>query len=80
MGSYARRKPVMLAAKLRELRTSSGLSQAELCNKLNDPQYPLYEADISNFELGKREPSLIVLLGCGRLANVILDILVDDEN
>jgi transcriptional regulator with XRE-family HTH domain len=34
---------------------------------------------ISDYELGTREPSLIILLQYARAANVIADVLIDDE-
>jgi hypothetical protein len=34
---------------------------------------------ISDFELGKREPNLIVLLAYSRLSNIPLNNIVDDE-
>ncbi len=34
---------------------------------------------ISAYELGKREPPLVVLLAYARAANVIADALIDDE-
>jgi transcriptional regulator with XRE-family HTH domain len=34
---------------------------------------------VSEFETGKREPSLIVLLRYARLANVCVDTLIDDD-
>jgi transcriptional regulator with XRE-family HTH domain len=37
-------------------------------------------SQISEYETGKREPSLIMLLQYARLANVYIDVLVDDES
>jgi transcriptional regulator with XRE-family HTH domain len=37
-------------------------------------------SQISEYETGKREPSLITLLEYARLANVYLDVLVDDKS
>jgi transcriptional regulator with XRE-family HTH domain len=34
---------------------------------------------ISEFERGKREPSLLFLLAVARLANIPMELLVDDE-
>ncbi|MDQ3803982.1 MAG: helix-turn-helix domain-containing protein [Acidobacteriota bacterium] len=34
---------------------------------------------VSKFELGEREPSLLVLLRYARLAGVSIDVLADDE-
>jgi transcriptional regulator with XRE-family HTH domain len=34
---------------------------------------------ISEYELGKREPLLLVLLAYARVANISTDVLIDDE-
>ena len=39
----------------------------------------LDRADVSDFERGRRDPDLLTLLSYCRLANVYLDVLVDDE-
>jgi transcriptional regulator with XRE-family HTH domain len=39
----------------------------------------LTSASISAYELGQREPPLVVLLEYARLANVYLDALADDD-
>jgi hypothetical protein len=39
----------------------------------------LLREEISDFERGKRVPSLPVLLAYGRVANVYVDVLIDDE-
>jgi hypothetical protein len=39
----------------------------------------LDRADISDFERGRRDPDLLTLLSYSRLANVYLDLLVDDD-
>jgi hypothetical protein len=39
----------------------------------------LDRADVSDFERGRRDPGLLTLLSYGRLANVYLDVLVDDK-
>jgi hypothetical protein len=38
----------------------------------------LGRAEVSEFERGRRDPDLLTLLSYGRLANVYLDVLVDD--
>jgi transcriptional regulator with XRE-family HTH domain len=39
----------------------------------------VYRSHISEFENGKREPSLLVLLQCARAAGVPVDVLIDDD-
>jgi transcriptional regulator with XRE-family HTH domain len=68
-----------LQTPLRYIRTQLGVSQSELIEKLQSEDYPIYKGDISNFELGKSEPPLVILLRYARLVNIILDDLVDDE-
>ncbi len=78
MGRATREKPARLAEKLVQIRNAFGLSQAELLNRLGLTE-KLNRDDISKYERGVREPSLIVLLKYARLAGVIMDVLVDDE-
>jgi transcriptional regulator with XRE-family HTH domain len=79
MGRSRRKKPDRLPEKLLTIRKELGLSQSELVTRLESSDYPLYKGDVSNFELGKSEPPLVILLRYARLANVILDTLADDE-
>lgn len=78
MGKYPRRKQERLAEKLLQIRTALGLSQNELLKSIGAEE-DLYRTNISNYELGEREPPLYVLLGYARLAGVCLDVIVDDE-
>ncbi|MFL6283269.1 MAG: helix-turn-helix domain-containing protein [Pyrinomonadaceae bacterium] len=78
MGRKARDKPERLAEKLRAIREAFGLSQGELVKRLDAGE--LIDAKhVSKFELGEREPSLLVLLRYARLARVSIDVLADDE-
>jgi transcriptional regulator with XRE-family HTH domain len=74
----ARPKPERLAEKLRQARLSLGLSQTELLRQL-DAEDLLAYSQISEFETGRREPSLLVLLRYARLAGVPTEVLIDDE-
>jgi transcriptional regulator with XRE-family HTH domain len=78
MGTGPRVKPERLAEKLRRVREALGLSQAEMWRRLGVEQLIVVK-QISAYELGKREPPLIVLLAYARAANVIADVLIDDE-
>jgi transcriptional regulator with XRE-family HTH domain len=67
-----------LAEKLVQIRTALGLSQSEILSRMGLTER-LNRDDISKYERGVREPSLIVLLRYARVAGVCLDSLVDDE-
>jgi transcriptional regulator with XRE-family HTH domain len=78
MGRKARERPERLAAKLLQIRNSLGISQSEMLRRLGLEDTISYKK-ISEFELGNREPTLLMLLEYARLANVIADVLIDDE-
>lgn len=78
MGRHPRRKQKRLAEKLQQIRLSLGLSQNEMLRRLGAEE-DLYRTNISNYELGDREPPLYILLSYARIAGVCLDTLVDDE-
>ncbi len=75
---HARRRPKRLAEKLRQVRTNLGLSQTELHGRLGVEEDIPYTR-ISDYELDKNEPSLIVLLEYARIAGVHLEEIVDDR-
>lgn len=79
MGRGKRVMPKRLGEKLCKIRESLGLTLEGFIDRLDCPEIPLYPASISMYESGKREPPLLVLLQYARLANVIVDILIDDE-
>lgn len=70
-----------LAAKLREIRVSLGLTQHEMVQILKNqkPRLTVYPGNISRFEQGLREPPLLVLLAYARVARTTIDVLVDDD-
>ncbi len=78
MGRASIERPKHLAAKLRQIRESIGLSQNQLIDRLGLDDR-LTQAEISAFELGKRVPPLVLLLRYARLRNVHVDDLIDDE-
>lgn len=75
---YSRPKPERLAEKLLAIRTALGISQPEMHKRLGVEHLIEYHI-ISRYELGKREPPLMVLLEYARLANVWVDVLIDDN-
>lgn len=75
---YARPKPERLAEKLRQIRVTLGLSQPEMLKRLGVEELIAYHR-ISEYESGKREPLLMVLLQYARVAGVHAEALIDDE-
>lgn len=78
MGQRRRFRPANLAKKLRQIRRVLGLSQSELLRRL-DAEELMHYGRISDYELGKREPSLWILLAYARVAGIHLEDLVDDS-
>ena len=76
MARGARLKPERLAEKLIQVRTALGLSQNELIRELD---VDLTQNRISEYETGKGEPPLPVLLKYARAAGVCVERLIDDE-
>lgn len=79
MGS-SRQQPKKLAAKLRQIRLALGVTQQQMVEKLKTERRSLrvYPGNISRFEQGLREPTLLVLLAYAKTAGVTIDVLVDD--
>lgn len=71
--------PKNLAKKLGQIRLKLGLSQTQLVEALNYKESPLRAAQISQFETGRREPPLMLLLAYAKLAGVSTDVLIDDK-
>jgi transcriptional regulator with XRE-family HTH domain len=78
MGTRARHKQERLAEKLLQIRAALGLSQNEMIRRLGVEEIIKQNA-ISEYELGKREPPLWILLQYARAVNVSTDVLIDDE-
>ncbi len=77
MGHSARQKPQRLAEKLLQIRVSLNLSQTDLLRKLGLEDAYFYTI-ISKNELGLREPTLLELLGYAQIANIYVEVLIDD--
>ncbi|MDQ3818167.1 MAG: helix-turn-helix domain-containing protein [Acidobacteriota bacterium] len=67
-----------MAQKLRHVRTVMGLSQNEMIGRLGLTG-KLMREEVSDFERNRRIPSLDVILGYARAANVTVEALIDDE-
>jgi transcriptional regulator with XRE-family HTH domain len=78
VGRGTRHTPARLAEKLRAIRLALGLSQTEMLYRLGVQDIVTYHR-ISEYELGKREPLLIILLEYARVANISTDVLIDDK-
>lgn len=73
----ARLESKRLAEKLLQIREALGLSQSEMLRRLGFEDVLVYNR-ISDYELGKREPPLPILLGYARLVGISTDVLIDD--
>jgi transcriptional regulator with XRE-family HTH domain len=78
MGRRERKKPKRLAEKLRQIRAGLGLSQTAMVRSLGF-EGELTKSEISDFEHGKYEPNLLVLLGYSEVAQVPLETLIKDD-
>jgi transcriptional regulator with XRE-family HTH domain len=78
MKTVSRTKSARLAEKLRQVRLGLGLSQNEMLERLGFSDV-LFRSNISQYEHGRREPPLPVLLRYARVAGVVVEILIDDE-
>lgn len=78
MGRASREKPKRLAEKLLRIRNAFGLTQNEMVEQLGAGARG-HRNYLSDFETGRREPSLPLLLRYARIAGVCVDVLIDDE-
>jgi transcriptional regulator with XRE-family HTH domain len=74
----SRQKAERLPEKLLQVRLALGLSQTEMLKRLDVEDMIVYNR-ISDYELGKREPPLPILLQYARVAGVPTEVLIDDE-
>jgi transcriptional regulator with XRE-family HTH domain len=75
MGRTKRDYPRKLARKLKKIRVGLKLSQGEIAERLGVKD----RASISQYESGKIEPPLPVLLKYARLVGISTDVLIDDK-
>ena len=79
MGQSARPRPKRLAIKLRQIRLLLDLTQEQLAHAVSHIESPPKPGHVSEFESGRREPSLLFLLAISRLSGIPMEMLVDDE-
>jgi transcriptional regulator with XRE-family HTH domain len=77
MGKKARMRQERLAEKLLQVRITLGLSQSEMLRRLGFEDVLDYKR-ISEYELGKSDPPLAVILSYAHLAGICTDVLIDD--
>jgi transcriptional regulator with XRE-family HTH domain len=78
MSAGVRRRPKFLSKKLRQIRIGLGLSQTQMGKRLGlDEEFA--RNYVSGYERNVREPTLVILLGYARLANISTDVLIDDK-
>jgi transcriptional regulator with XRE-family HTH domain len=77
VGVRGRRQQKKLPAKLRAIRIALGLTQPELPETFGLNW--LRQSNVSDYERGRREPPLSVLLLYADAANVCLEVVVSDE-
>ena len=74
-----RAMPKKLGKKMRQIREQLGMSQREIVQALKYRDTPLRASQISQYENGQREPTMMLVLAYARLANVPMECLVDDK-
>ncbi len=79
MGRASREKPNRLAEKLKLIRKTLGLSQDGMLIRLGLQDSSINRASISGYEQAIREPPLLVLYAYSNVANIFLEVLVDDK-
>jgi transcriptional regulator with XRE-family HTH domain len=78
MGTLPRRTPKRLPEKLREIRLKLGLSQNGMINRMG-LAHELTREEVSSFELGRRQPNLLILWAYADAANLYVDALILDS-
>ena len=76
MGRSRRNKPLKLSHKLLAIRKRLEMSQTQMAKAL---ELKVHYSAVSNFELGTREPDLLIVLRYARLARIPMEMIVDDE-
>jgi transcriptional regulator with XRE-family HTH domain len=74
-----RAMPKKLGKKLKQIRLSLGMSQREIVKALNYKDTPLRASQVSQYEQGQREPTMMLVLAYARLAGISTDVLIDDK-
>ncbi len=82
----ARNRPQLLPNKLLAIREFLNVRKVDMASRLqaeilshSRKQYQIKGGRISEWENGRREPDLLVVLAYSRLAHVTMDSIVDDD-
>jgi transcriptional regulator with XRE-family HTH domain len=78
MGTRAREAPARLAEKLVQIREALDLSQDGMIRRMGVTE-KITREDVSKYERGVRQPSLLVVLEYARAADIAMEVLVDDS-
>ena len=79
MGKAKEDQPKRLAEKLRQIRTSLGLTQQGMKDALTKRGVKVYRGYIGNYETGRAVPSLLILRAYAKVARVSTDQIIDDD-
>ena len=74
-----RAMPKKLGKKMKQIREGLGMSQRQIVEALNYKDTPLRASQISQYENGNREPTMMLVLAYARLAGLPMECLVDDK-
>jgi len=78
MGKGKRERPSRLGSKLAEIRNRLSLSQNEMLRHLGLSD-KLTREELSAYERGVREPSLLTILRYAKATGLSVEVLIDDE-
>jgi len=78
MGRASSWRVERLPEKLLKIRKDLNLSQGELVKRLG-LEGRIYANNVSEYESGKRQPPMPIVLMYARLAGISTDVLIDDE-
>jgi transcriptional regulator with XRE-family HTH domain len=77
---HARNRPDRLAEKLLQIRKALGFSQKEMAERLAERTgFKIPYKNISKYERGRSVPFIEIVLAYARLANVEMNVIVDDD-
>lgn len=78
MGRARAAQPTRLAGKLKRIRLGRGWTQKQMAIRLTGPKTNVRPGHVSEYETGKRNVPLLVLLQYARLSRIPIESLIDD--